>query len=396
MTAMGAARIRAARRGRRRWLRIGAASASVLVLVLSGYGWCAFRSLSGGVGRSGALDDIVVGSRPDHPAGTNILVMGLDSRLDQDGNPLPQAVLDQLHAGDSANGGYNTNVLMVLHIPASSGHGAVGLSIPRDDFVDLPGHPDGVRKQKIKQGYGLAKDQAERELRAQGVTDRARLEQQGREAGRRAAIAAVEQLLGLRIDHFVEVTLVGFYDLARALGSVTVCLNGPTQDGYSGARFSGGYQRLDATQALAFVRQRRDYVHPELNFTDLDRARRQQAFLASVADQLTSAGAIADLGHLIDVARRDLVLDDRFDLLDMAQRLPGLLGGGISMTTLPVRAFRKLDGQDVNVVDPEQIRAAVRALVDPDDAPAAIPPTGSRPAAAPTNTVRVSGVPCVK
>ena len=350
---------------------------SALVLFVTGYGWHAYQSLSSGLTKSDALTGTGTSSTNGD---TNILVMGLDSRLDQNGNPLPRDVLAQLHAGDSSDGGYNTNVLMLLHVPAGGGR-AQAISIPRDDYVTLPGAPDGVSKQKIKQAYGLAKDAAERKLRTRGVVDQSALEQQGREAGRKEELETVEDFLGgVSIDHFVEVTLVGFYDLAKALGSVTVCLAGPTQDSYSGAKFAKGHQQLDAAQALAFVRQRRDYVHPDLNFTDLDRERRQQAFLSSAAYQLRSAGTFADparLNALIDVAKRDVVIDNEFDLLGFLQRSPSLLDGNITFTTLPVKEFGQVDGQDVNLVDLAQVRATVRGLIDPDDASASADSAGN-------------------
>ncbi|MBV9313730.1 MAG: LCP family protein [Pseudonocardia sp.] len=359
------------------WARAVAALLSVAVLVVTGYGYSEYRDLSNGLTRSSALDGLADG-RSD--GAVNILIMGLDSRLDQDGNPLPKAVLDQLHAGDGRNGGYNANVLMVLHIPTDGGK-VSAISIPRDDYVELAGRPDRVTKDKIKQVYGLAKDETERKLSAQGVTDRQSLERQGRDAGRRQTVQTVQDLLGLRIDHFVEITLVGFYDVAQALGSVTVCLAGPTQDSYSGARFVAGYQQLNAAQALAFVRQRRDYVHPELHFTDLDRARRQQAFIAAVGHQLQSAGTLTDpaqVHRLIDVVKKDVVIDSHLDLLALMGRAPGLLSGGLTLTTLPVKAFQNVDGEDVNIVDPAQIKSVVRSLIGPDDraavTPAALPP----------------------
>lgn len=363
---------------------------SALVLIVTGYGWREYRSLSTGLTRSGALDG-VLGDIVNASGGqdTNILIMGLDSRLDQNGDPLPKDVLAQLHAGDSNDGGYNTNVLMLLHVPGDGGR-AQAISIPRDDYVDLPGAPDNVTEAKIKQGYGLAKDEKERALRAEGVRDPRALEQEGREAGRRQTVRTVQQFLGnVPIDHFVEVTLVGFYDLATALGSVRVCLKGPTQDSYSGAKFVRGYQDLNAAQALAFVRQRRDYRHPELNFTDLDRERRQQAFLASASYQLRSLGTFADptrLASLIDVAKKDVVIDTRFDLLGFLQDSKGLLNGNITFTTLPVKSFGKRDGQDVNLVDTDQIRTLVEHLLNPGDAsdqsaPAAPAPPAQLPAA---------------
>ena len=53
---------------------------------------------------------------PNPEDGTNILLIGLDSRKDRDGNDLPDAVLEKLHAGDSSVGGCNTNTLILLHI----------------------------------------------------------------------------------------------------------------------------------------------------------------------------------------------------------------------------------------------------------------------------------------
>ena len=65
----------------------------------------------------------------------------------------------------------------------------------------------------------------------------AQLAFQGNEAGPAAAVATVEQLTGVHIDHFAEVNLDGFYELARVLGGVEVCLNHATSDSNSGANF---------------------------------------------------------------------------------------------------------------------------------------------------------------
>jgi LCP family protein required for cell wall assembly len=384
-------------RDRRRWAgKTFVALLSTMVLLVTGYCWRAYHNLSNGLTKSSALFGLNNdGTAPG--ADKNILIMGLDSRKDQNGRPLPRDVLAQLHAGDSNDGGYNTNVLMLLHVPGD-GSRAQAISIPRDDYVDLPDSPDGVSKQKIKQAYGLAKDEKMRQLSAEGVTDQAQLEQASRDAGRHEEIRTVQQFLGgVPIDGFVEVTLIGFYDLANALGSVTVCLQGPTQDSYSGARFVKGYQQLDASQALAFVRQRRDYVHPDLNFTDLDRERRQQAFLSSAAYQLRSLGTFADpdkLSDLIDVAKKDVVISSGFDLLDFLQQSKGLLSGNITFTTLPVKKFGKQDGQDVNIVDVDQIQEVVHNLLDPNapaPAPAATPPPPQQLPPATLDVVNASG-----
>ena len=110
--------------------------------------------------------------------------------------------------------------------------------------------------------------------------DIAAREQMAREAGRRAQISAVKHLLQIPIDHFVEITLAAFFQIARVVEPITVCLNEDTSDRYySGADFHKGIQQINAAQAMTFVRQR---DANDVLFTDLDRTRRQQAFMASV------------------------------------------------------------------------------------------------------------------
>lgn len=373
------------RRGRAALVaRSVAAVVSALVFVATGVVWSQYTNLSDGLHRSAA---IAAGTGASAGGDTNILIMGLDSRLDENGNPLPAAIYDAMHTGASDVGGYNSNVLILLHVPGD-GSKSTAMSIPRDDYVALAGSPDGTSTGKIKQAYGLAFDQEHRRLVAQGVTDPAALEQRSRDAGRADEIATVREFLGgVPVDHFVEVTMVAFYQLAQVVAPITVCLAENTQDSYSGANFQQGYQQLDAAQALAFVRQRRDNVHPALNFTDLDRERRQQAFIASLAFQLKQAGTITDptkLQGLIDVAKQNIAVDDKLDLLQFAQQASGLAGGNVSFTTLPIEKFGKDPaGEDVNIVDVAQVQATVARLLNPPTT------ASSAPAAAPLGTVDV-------
>ena len=87
----------------------------------------------------------------------NILLMGLDTRRALDGSDLPRDLLDTLHVGSSSDiGGYNTNVLILMHLPKNGGQ-PVAFSIPRDDWVPVRG--EGTIK--IKEAYGRAKAKAE-------------------------------------------------------------------------------------------------------------------------------------------------------------------------------------------------------------------------------------------
>ncbi|MEY9930392.1 LCP family protein required for cell wall assembly [Catenulispora sp. GP43] len=322
------------------------------VLLVSVTGAWLRAAVLGGFQRSAALGGTIPKS---HDGSVNILLMGLDSRRDNQGHDLPRAVLGELHAGSSSDvGGYNTNTLILLHVPAD-GSPATAVSVPRDDWVDIPNQG----WHKIKEAYGRAKAAREAALAktGNGPTGDA-LQAAGREAGRASAIAAVQALLNVPIDHFAEVNLAGFYDVATALGGVTVCLNNAVQDDYSGADFPAGVQTLDGSKALAFVRQRHG-----LPGGDLDRTRRQQAFLSAVQRKLADDGVLTDLGKLSDLVgalKRDVVVDNGFDVLSLITKAGGLKAGRIQFHTLPVEGFTTQDGEDVNLVDPAKIQAAMK------------------------------------
>ena len=106
--------------------------AAALVLAISGFSYYVVKDVSS-IGGSHAI-----ASGPSIGA-QNILLMGLESRTDWNGNILPDEVLKNLHACNRQEiadgcGGNATNTLILIHIPAGGGR-AVGFSIPRDDWV---------------------------------------------------------------------------------------------------------------------------------------------------------------------------------------------------------------------------------------------------------------------
>ncbi|HEV7147210.1 MAG TPA: LCP family protein [Pedococcus sp.] len=377
--------------GRRRLTRrariaiIAFAVVGALVAGFALYAGLQYTSFISGLKRSLSI----AGPKSQH-GDTNILVMGLDSRVDENGKPLPKALYDALHAGDASNGGLNSNVLMLLHIPGD-GHAATAISIPRDDYAALAGCPDGECMGKIKQAYGLAFDQATRQLVQQGVNGNAR-EQRARDAGRAAEIATVRQFLGVPIDHFIEVTMVAFFQISQVVQPITVCVKEDTQDSYSGAKFHAGNQEISAEQALAFVRQRRDNVHPDLNFTDLDRSRRQQAFIASLFHQLKQADTFANplkINGILDVAKKNTAIDKDLDILSLVGDAEQLSGGNLHFFTLPIRSFgTDPRGESVNLVDLNLIHSTVHSLLYGASAKPAPKATTTTPAApAPSHVV---------
>jgi hypothetical protein len=159
----------------------------------------------------------------------------------------------------------------------------------------------------------------------------------------------------------------GFYELAKVFGGVEVCLRNATKDRKSGANFHAGYQHLDASQALAFVRQR-----DNLPNGDLDRTHRQQAFIDSVMQQLHKQGVLGDLskiGTLLSVAKQYVITDSGLNLLDFAAQMRGLTSGNLVFHTLPIKGYAAIDGQDANAVDPTYIKSIIKVSFYPKPAP---------------------------
>ncbi len=336
---------------------------SAAVVATIGFGWYTYRTADQNVVR----DDVIAAPEPaaetpsarDLPrTAQTILLVGLDSRTDTHGNPLPQDVLDALRAGE-ADGEQNTDTMMVVHIPADPEKKAFALSLPRDSYVDIAG---GFGTHKLNSAYARAKNAAASRVRATGADDRT-VEQESTTEGRKNLIATVSALTGLTIDHYAEIGLYGFSELTKAVGGVPVCLNEPVHDTYSGADFPAGRQTLKGVNALKFVRQRHG-----LRNGDLDRVRRQQAFLAGVANQVFNSGTLtspARISAMVDALTRSVVLDENWDLMTFASQVTTLTGDDIQFSTIPTGTIdlrTPYDGSAVEV-DPVQVRAYVQSLL---------------------------------
>ncbi|MFJ9609154.1 LCP family protein [Kitasatospora sp. NPDC101176] len=385
--------------------RTAACSVALAVFAASGVVWYEYTSLTDGMTTS----DVIAGTKKDAPKhldnSVNLLLIGLDSRKNMDGTDLPpEFVQDELHAGHSSDvGGYNTNSLILLHIPAGGGK-VQAVSIPRDDYVmtyGADGKQAGMRK--IKEAYGEAKEKATPGLQAKGLKG-ADLEKAGRDAGRAATIQTVQKFLDQPVDHIAEVNLMGFYDIAKAVEPIEVCLTHDTKDPAmegqgSGADFHKGVNKLNAAQALSFVRQRHNLDGPDGNSGDFARTHRQQAFISSVVHKLKQDGIVSDLGKLqklFGVVQKDLVIDNEWNVLDFAQQAPNLTGGNVEFNTLTFDDFGKRNGQDVNLVTPAKVQKVVKQIFGyADSAPAPAPAdtaaaTPGAPTATPTQTPTAS------
>jgi LCP family protein required for cell wall assembly len=336
-------------------VRVLVASVALIVLVATGFAWRGVDSLVSNIER---ISDLGLGGQKD--GAVDILLVGVDSRTDAKGDPLSDAERAMLHAGDEI--GTNTDTIVLVRVP-NDGRSATAISIPRDAYVDIP----DLGKGKINSAYGITKQTVQDDLLAEGSSAQ-EAEAQSTQRGRQALIGSVAGLTGITVDHYAEVSLLGFVLLTDAVGGVDVCLRHAVDEPMSGAYFPAGQQKLDGPQALSFVRQRHN-----LERGDLDRIVRQQVFMAQLVHQVVSADTLGNPGRLRELSEavgRTVVLDEGWDVLAFLNQLQDLAAGEVTFETIPVADLNGTtsDGESVVRVDPGEVQDYVATLVgeEPD------------------------------
>ena len=362
---------------------------SAAVLVVTWYGWYYLSDINDNITTTDVIassitrDDDGVPRKPLDGA-IDILLVGVDSRTDAQGNPLSDEVLALLNGG-VADGTQNTDTVILVHIP-QDGTRAVAISFPRDSYVEIA---DGFGKHKLNSALARQKNETAQELRDQGVTNQARIELESTLAGRKTLIKTIEGLTGgaVTVDRYAEVNLASFYEVTKALGGVEVCLNEATSDRDSGADFRAGRQTVEGAKALSFVRQRGG-----LPGGDLDRIVRQQVFIGALARKVLSTGTLTDfdrLQELVTAVKKSVVLSEGWNLTEFATQMQGLVGGNIVFRTIPVGPPTDTwtDG-NVLPVDPAQVRQFIKGLAGDKD-PSKAPTTTTTPSGPPHSAITV-------
>lgn len=349
---------------------------AVAMLAATGYGWRVYRDLDQGMTRTDVFSDGRV-SGADKPAAVpldgaiDILLVGLDSRTDAQGDPLPERLLEKLHIGH-ANGKMNTDSVILVHIP-QDGQSAVAFSFPRDAYVRLAG---GYGKGRINNAYALAYNETLARLKGSQNLSRDEIKGMAKTAARRNLINTIEQFIGRpgMIDRYAETNLGGFYHVTKALDGIKVCLRNPVEEKNSGIDLPAGIQTINAVQAVAFVRQRY-----EINGGGLGRVERQQAFLSGVAHKVLSAEVLLNpsrLSDLISAVQKSVVLSESWNLWKFAAQMRALSGGDIKFYTIPVKGNVRIGGASVLGVDRSHVRSFIDSLLDGRSASADTSPAG--------------------
>lgn len=325
-----------ARQGGRIARRAICAVLSLVVILASGVAWATFKNFQASVPHGAAVPTDT--TDPDGAA-QNILLVGNDTRAGA-----TPAELAALHAGHDITTA-NADTMMVLHIPAGGRTRPTIVSFPRDSWVTVPGYGTGKLNSAYPDAYAAAKSAHLDERAAQS-------------AGLIETIRTIHALTGLHIDHYMQVSLLGFYRISQAIGGVTVCLNhaqnrtteiGDGGHGDSGINLPKGVSVIQGEQALAFVRQRHGLPHG-----DLDRIKRQQYFLKSAFRTITSAGTLLNpfkMRSLLRAVGRSLLTDPSLDLIALARQFESLTSGRIAFATIP--------NNGPSVIYPDGVQTAV-------------------------------------
>jgi LCP family protein required for cell wall assembly len=220
------------------------------------------------------------------------------------------------------------------------------LSFPRDLIVDLhcPGKP--ASRGRINEAYTLC--------------------------GVQGTLETVRALTGLRINYLITVNFRGFKQIVAKLGGVWVDVDrryfndNSSGDAYATIDLQPGYQKLNGTQALDYVR----YRHTD---SDLYRLARQQGFVKAFNEAVTRSFGPTSLPKIINTITDNVEVGVAGGKA-LSKRT--LLSYGLLAYQLPDGHFFQnkiegLSGYAELSTDPANIQTAVRAFEHPDvEAPA--------------------------
>jgi LCP family protein required for cell wall assembly len=282
------------------------------------------------------LDETLQRANPDTPLGraaaaatdpvlpgqpVSILLIGSDRRPGRSGQ------------GDAGR----SDSLILVRMDSRRGFISM-LSFPRDLYVRIPGAGEG----KINSAYSIG--------------------------GPAKTIQTVKALTGQRINYYLNVDFQGFVRLVDHVGGVYIDVDRryfndnshPGPEGtYAPIDLQPGYQRLDGTDALAYVR----YRHTDSDFA---RIARQQQFLSELKRQTGRFGNLLDitsLGRLFsDTVQTNLRSVGR--LLSLAEL--AFTADKDRIARVSVTGYLTMrDGASVVVARRGEVRAKVHEWLDP-------------------------------
>lgn len=306
-----------------------------------------------------------------------ILILGTDTRTGNTGEFFGD---EQDSAGEG-----NSDVMMLMTLSADRENVTV-VSFPRDLLAPLPSC--------VNPETGHASE----------PMDLGQLNGALGEGGPGCTVAAINEMTGLSIDHFMMADFDAVKELSSAVGGVEVCVDQPVDDEYSGLVLPAGTSEVSGDQALAFLRTRHSFG----DGGDTGRIAAQQSFMASMARKVRAEGTLTNLPKLYsiaDVITRNLTVDEGLsqptELLKIADRMKNVDLGNIAFVTVPTVPW--VEDPNRLVLDEEAAEPLFDALredrglteetPEPTPAPGTSTATPSAPATAEAPVIDPASVP---
>lgn len=245
-----------------------------------------------------------------------------DDRPDKVDADTPEEPLNILLVGSDANNpdnGARSDTTIIMHLSGDREF-AYGVSLPRDALVNRPEclAPDGTDVPG---------------------EDMVMFNTAYSEGGALCTQKTVEALTDIRIDATIEMDFGGFEDMVDAIGGVEICLTEPIRASrYNKALPKEGTFTADGEEALIYVRER----HQLSINGDVGRMKRQQAFLASMANKVVSAETLTNpsrIYNFVNAVIDSMTITDGYNsiqkLVDIAGGFNGIGLDNINFLTVP-------------------------------------------------------------
>jgi LCP family protein required for cell wall assembly len=258
----------------------------------------------------------------------------------------PQTLLllgsDRRYKDRNAKNAARSDTIMLIRLDPDQ-EATTLLSIPRDLKTLIPGYG----YDKINSAYQLG--------------------------GPKLTLRTVKELLGIKINHVINVNFAGFRRAVDLLGCVYTDVDRryyhsnaglPASVQYAEIDIHPGYQKLCGKQALDYVRFR----HAD---SDIVRAARQQDFLRQAKDQISSSSLIHHSGKLLDIFTKSTEVDRQLASIVGLERLLKLAlfsaGHPVRQVTFPAQFVKDTlpDGTPIDYVtaDPAAVASTVQQFL---------------------------------
>jgi LCP family protein required for cell wall assembly len=312
------------RTGKRHVLRWVAVAAVIIVGAGTLTAYLKYRAIYDSITRV-TVPGRALGHRPPaySTSSMNILVYGSDSRAGL--TPHEQYIL---RTGDDQTD--NTDTIMIVHISPGRQRMTV-MSIPRDTMVPV---------YECDSGPGYTGQQA-------GPNSEVIINSLLQIGGPTCLWKTIEQVTGIRINHFIGIGMLGFVKVVNDLGGVNVCVPYKVNDPVSGLDLKAGEQHINGIQALAFWRTREDIG----TGSDLERIQRDQFMSAQVVKGVLSSGLLSNPLRLLSVitdAAASMTTDSGMtvsDLMEIAESFHNLSSENVQFITAPNEPWTQNPGR---------------------------------------------------